>query len=457
MKAAGIDIGTSSICAVLIDGETGELLRSKTVENTSRISSSTPWERLQEPDVILGICRQLLAGITEDCDEVMFIGVTGQMHGILYIDALGRAVSPLYTWQDERGNQLYKDKLSYSDYLSENGGCAAPSGFGLATHFYNQINELIDKTALTFCSIADYVAMSLKGEKNPLLHQSMAASFGFFNLSRNDFDMAALKAAGVNTKYLPPVCENEKCYQMKSEKPFISAALGDNQASFLGSVGEGGSALINVGTGSQISVLSDVPKMLEVGECRPFVDGKYLLVGSSLCGGYAYELLRDFFCKTAQLVGIVSYSGDEIYEAMNAAAEQAYRGSAQPLHFDTRFKGTRLEPRVRGKIEGIDYENFTPGYFALGALEGICEELYEMYLHFSSSGSKMGQIVGSGNGIRRNPLLSELFSKRFEAPLTIPMYSEEAAYGSALFSLYSSGFYADLNELRSKIKYLMPL
>ena len=54
------------------------------------------------------------------------------------------------------------------------------------------------------------------------------------------------------------------------------AAIGDNQASFLGAVPRDGSVLVNVGTGSQISVLADQIRSFDQLECRPYRKGKYL-------------------------------------------------------------------------------------------------------------------------------------------------------------------------------------
>lgn len=76
----------------------------------------------------------------------------------------------------------------------------------------------------------------------------------------------------------------------------VTAALGDNQASFLGSVGlRGQTVLLKMRTDGQISVLSDQYFEAPGIEARPFVQGKYLLAGSSLCGGKAYAILEKFF------------------------------------------------------------------------------------------------------------------------------------------------------------------
>ena len=72
----------------------------------------------------------------------------------------------------------------------------------------------------------------------------------------------------------------------------VTVAIGDNQASFLGAAGsENNTLLVNMGTGGQISVLTDQYFETEGIEARPFLGGKYLLVGASLCGGKAYALL----------------------------------------------------------------------------------------------------------------------------------------------------------------------
>lgn len=98
MKTIGIDIGTTTICAVLVDADSGELLISKTVQNTTMIHSSNAWERLQQPERILYGCIQLLALLLKGATDAVSIGVTGQMHGIIYLDAQKNVVSPLYTW-----------------------------------------------------------------------------------------------------------------------------------------------------------------------------------------------------------------------------------------------------------------------------------------------------------------------------------------------------------------------
>ena len=104
-----------------------------------------------------------------------------------------------------------------------------------------------------------------------------------------------LEQLGMDTSILPEVTGDVAVLGKYKGIP-VTAALGDNQASFLGSVGfRENTILLNMGTGGQISVLSDQLFSGEGIEASPFVNGKYLLVGASLCGGRAYATLEKFF------------------------------------------------------------------------------------------------------------------------------------------------------------------
>ena len=105
MKTLGIDIGTTSVSLSVLDGESGEQVKAVTVGNDSFIETAEPWARLQDAEVIRRKVLEETERILSEYQDVGGIGLTGQMHGILYVDQEGNAVSPLFTWQDGRGNQ----------------------------------------------------------------------------------------------------------------------------------------------------------------------------------------------------------------------------------------------------------------------------------------------------------------------------------------------------------------
>lgn len=107
MKTIGIDIGTTTISGVVLEKtDTGKpkVLVAKTIENGSFLTTADDWEKIQDAEKLVKKSRELLNDFLDRYPDVERIGLTGQMHGIVYIDKEGNGVSPLYTWQDTRGN-----------------------------------------------------------------------------------------------------------------------------------------------------------------------------------------------------------------------------------------------------------------------------------------------------------------------------------------------------------------
>ena len=214
-----------------------------------------------------------------------------------------------------------------------------------------------------------------------------------------------LSLLGIDESFLPRVTE-ESISLGKCRGIPVYVAIGDNQASFLGSVGEDEQgALVNIGTGSQVSAISDYFKASGELEVRPFVNGKYLACGSALCGGYAYSMLESFF--RAYMVSAGEQEKSQ-YDVINKLALDAYKNGKEGLCVDTSFFGKRNNPDIRGSISRIDRQNLTPDELALGVLKGMCNELYELYEGFHE---KKARIVASGGAIRKNELLKKLIAK----------------------------------------------
>lgn len=425
MKAIGIDIGTTSVCSVLIDVEKGCIIESCTKNSNAFLEDCAEWEKIQSVEKIIDVATGILDSFIDD--EVVVIGVTGQMHGIVYTDKSGNAVSPLYTWQDGRGNLPYKN-TTYAKYLN------SFSGYGNVTDFYNRENGVRPQSADSYCTIHDYFVMQLCGLEKPLMHSSDAASFGCYDLQMNRFNYDC--NVDITSGY---------CIAGKYKDIPVSVAIGDNQASVFSTLANEGNILLNIGTGSQVSIISDTPIVAENVETRPYFEGKYLVVGSALCGGRAYSLLKNFYSEILDYVE--TFDDNKIYEIMNKMLEKTDKTS---LTVDTRFAGTRSNADLCGSISGITTENFNPSQLTLGVLEGMATELFDMYKLMNSD--KSG-IVGSGNGIRRNDALVKVFEKLFNSQMKVPKHLEEAAFGAALFGLISCGVFKNANEAQKLIKY----
>ena len=428
MKIMGIDIGTTTVSVVMTDTETGKLLARETVEHNSFLQSSKPEQKLQDPERIYEIVRELLIKQQKENGLPDGIGFTGQMHGMLYVDASGKAVSPLYTWQDGSGEIPLENGKTCAELLQGVG--AAASGYGVVTHFYLQKKDQIPKDAVRMTTISDYIAMRLCENTVPVIGLDMAASWGCFDLRKQEFLYEALEQAGVDTSYLPEVRKGHFFIGETRAGVPVMGSIGDNQASLFGSVRDlQNTVLLNVGTGSQISfVTEEVVKCGGSVELRPCTESSYILVGASLCGGRAYAMLEQFYREAAG-------TEERMYSRMQKQAEEFIEkyGKEAAWKVDTAFSGTRSDPLRRGMITEIGVENFHPGALTVGVISGILGELHEQYEQMCQlTGKKATCLVGSGNGIRRNPLMRKLAEEMFGMPMDVPAYEEEAAYGAAL-------------------------
>lgn len=515
MQSIGIDIGTTTISLVVLDRESGVVLESRTIVNGTDIDTGREWESVQDADRIVHKAQVELDALLDAHDGIATIGLTGQMHGIVYVNGEGAAVSPLYTWKDGRGdlresgvssdvqesgcpgnlresvgsgNVLEHDGRSLVERLREETGLALATGFGLVTHLYHLRHGQVPMGAVRFCTIADYLGMQLTGRRTPRLHASNAASLGFYDAVNGAFRRDLLEQQGVDCSILPEVTSSFETMGTYRGIP-VTVAIGDNQASYLGAVGMRENAvLLNMGTGGQISVLS--PAFYEAPgiEARPLAEGRYLLVGASLCGGRAYAILEQFLrsyvaayemSKRSGVDGVLAaadrglnanddatatdgadsandgmrdghdanhavggitggHAVDNLastppqYEIMECLA-RAGMHQRDPMQVSTLFQGTRLDPTHRGSIVNISEDNFTPEGLIYGTLEGMVRELYDLYhLIEEGAGIHVATLVGSGNGLRRNPVLQEICTQMFGVPLQLSPYEEEAACGAAL-------------------------
>ncbi len=425
MKAIGIDIGTTSVCGVLIDAESGSIIKSYTKESSSFINECESFEKIQSVDKIMSVATEILEALADD--DTAAIGVTGQMHGIVYVDKNARAVSPLYTWQDERGNIPYEN-TTYAGHLN------SFSGYGSVTDFYNRKNNLRPDSAVCYCTIQDYFVMQICNLEMPVIHSSNAASFGLYDLynKKLNYDCGAKTVDDYlivgSYKNIP-----------------VSIAIGDNQASVFSTLVDENAVLLNFGTGSQVSVIADIPIEGENIETRPYFEGKYLVVGAALCGGRAYSMLKDFYARIIRYHSDIT--DDCVYDIMARMLESEEETS---LTVSTAFAGVRGDADVCGEVKGINTENFTPEQLTKGFINGMTDELYTMYKRMNV---QRCALAGAGNGIRKNAALVKALERKFGGRLRAAIHLEEAAFGAALFALISAGIYKNADEAHRLVKF----
>lgn len=445
MKTAiGIDLGTTSISAVVLNPEEKKILEKRNIPGGSFLETKEPWARVQDAGEIIQKAKNLLDSLIEQYPNTRSIGIDCQMHGIVYLDADGRLISPLYIWQDGSGNVPSGEGETLVEEIWRKTGYRVASGYGLVTHIWHIRRNEVPENASRICTIGDYLVMALTGKKEPEIHISNAAGLGFFDAEHHKYNEKVLDIFDVKKEILPRVSTTILPHGTYRGCE-VYTAIGDNQASFLGAVGLAPrTLLVNMGTGSQISMLTDryieVPGM----ETRPITGHEWLIVGASLCGGRAYALLERFFREYVQAgMTMQDEQNNSQYALMERLAWEAKekRKNQQPqeeawMKCSPLFCGTREKPMLRGSITKISEDNFSAGEMILSLLEGMVQELYDMYdTLVNDIGIPAKQMVMSGNGIRKNKLLQNLICERFSLDFRENFYEEEAACGAGLMHI----------------------
>ena len=444
-----VDIGTTSIGAVALELDSDEIVCRHSAGNTSSVTAVPANLHEQDPREILEIAKALVSRSAASVMEryssnrcIRGIVVTGQMHGIVLVDTRHRPASGFITWRDQRAAQSTKVKdLAADAATAQRCGCRLQSGYGLATLHQlvaddAQLLSALSRGDIRVCGITDFVAAHLCDRL--VTDPSMAASWGGLDIRSRDWDRQILNALQIPERALPPLRTSAdpigQISRMQAEElgldpsTIVCAGIGDHQSSILGCrPTEAGSCLLNVGTGGQVSVVTACPDSFPDLETRPLPGGYFLITGTSLCGGWAYQYLGEFFRSVIQECTDVQVDQDCIYDAMNRMGARAPK-NANGLVVDPLFLGSRHVSHVMGSICGIDEANLCASNLVRATANGIIDELYRYYKRMQLPAKR---VYATGNAIRRNPLLSQAIRERWQLEPIVGAPREVAAYGAA--------------------------
>jgi sugar (pentulose or hexulose) kinase len=389
------------------------------------------------------------------------LALTGQMHGLLCVDAENQPLTPLISWQDQRtaeplpGGSTTLDQIHarLEDLDWRPNGCRLQHGYGAATLFWLGQNRQLPAGTHRVCTLADWLAGQLTGQL-PVTDPTFAASWGVYNLPHGGWNAAFLERLDLEAGLFPPVRPSAepigglaphmaRHVGLPAGLPVFNA-VGDTQAAFAGATlpftgrTEGELSLepillFNLGTGGQVCwAVGDFELPMEAVETRPLPQGRFLRVGASLCGGAAYAWLNRTVRAWLAEFG-VEVGEDGVYERLNALA--AASRDAEGLCVRTTFLGVRGDPAVQtGAIEGITLEEMRLGPLARATLTGLVDELRDLYQEHAGRSAHATRIVATGGGVWQNPLLPGLIEERFGLPVQVSPQREAAAVGAAILA-----------------------
>ena len=378
----GLDIGTTTITALALDALDGHVLARATQPNAAEVTSTadrargrSEWDAEKMLAAALVALGEVVGKLGERRGEVVGLGLTGQQHGVVLVDDQTRPLTPFINWQDRRGEEIVPGtEQTYTQRAAallgpdaaRRTGCTLASGYlGTTLFWLREAGQLPAAALANF--ITDFVGARLTATF-PVTDPTMAASSALLHVQAREWDPAALQALGLPPSVFPPVREAGnplggltrdagRATGLPVGLP-VFVGLGDNQASFVGSVAHRAvSVLVNVGTGAQVSRYVEREEWeawegredaLGPGrpEVRPFPRGGYLLVHAGLFGGRTYALLDRFFRQVG--VDLFDRATDApLYPRLNELARRVPPG-ADGLRCEPFFTGSRAAPSGAG-------------------------------------------------------------------------------------------------------------
>ncbi len=432
----GIDIGTSKVAVVVFSPPNTLVSVLSSPHDASIPQSAHPSRSEQDPNRIISVCFELIRKLDPELRaKIAAVGVTGQMHGIVLLNKSLDPVSPLINWQDQR---CLEDPGFLPGLRSLTGCSRLNTGFGLATLAWMRSHTMVPKEFAHCCTVQDLVVARLISASRPVTDCSTAASWGLFGLKNMGWNTAAAaKILGEDlVSKLPAVLRCGAVAGVTRNElgvlPVgipVMAAIGDNQASLLATLESYEDDIaLTLGTGGQVSVAVEHGETFPESkfEIRPFVDGKVALVAAPMCGGAAWQWLARFLQETVATITGAKPDIETVYETMNREGMKA----ASELVVNPHFLGERYDETLRASIAGITLDNASVGSLARGLARGIVRNLKQMLPESAMKGRK--RVVGSGNALRKVPLLQRMVEEEFGVPLMLLSFREEAAVGAAI-------------------------
>jgi xylulokinase len=447
----GIDTSTTATKALLM-GADGQVV----AVASSAYSYDTPqplWSE-QHPDVwwqaTVASVRQVLAQAAVDAAEVKGVGLTGQMHGLVLLDAAGEVLRPAILWNDQRTGAecdeirtlLGKERfiqITGNDALS---GFTAPKVLWVKKHepeIFARIGQILLPKDYVRFKLTDRYATDRAGGAGTVL----------FDLRERDWSPEVVAALDIDPAWLPPTFEGTavtgqitpqaaEATGLRAGTPVVGG--GGDQAA--GAVGTGavveGVVSLSLGTSGVVFAAVDRPIIEPEGRLHAFchaVPAKWHLMGVMLSAGGSLRWYRDTLA-----------AGVDFETLLGPAAEVA--PGSEGLLFLPYLTGERTphpDPLARGAFVGLTVRH-SQAYLTRALLEGVAFGLRDSFELMQAAGLAGIQQVRVSGGGARSPLWRQILADVLDAELVTVNTTEGAAYGAALLAAVGAGIFSDVES-----------
>jgi len=457
----GIDIGTSGTKALAIDGQ-GRIL-GDALETYPCYVPRPLWSE-QDPEdwwqaTIRAVIRVATAAGLKPAD-VKAIGLSGQMHGSVFLDKHDRVIRRAILWNDQRTSaecQEMEERVGGRKNLIKLVANPAMTGFTAPKILWLRNHE--PKHFERTCKILlpkDEIRRRLTGEY--ATEVSDASGMLLLDVAKRNWSKRLLAALELDSGLFG------RCYESEDVTgnltPAAANALGLSTACVVvggagdcaaGAVGNGivntGVLSTSIGTSGVMFVHSDKVKIDPEGRVHTFchaVRGKWHMMGVNLSAGGSLQWFRNELCKAD--VAAAKQAKTEVYDVLTAEAK-AVRPGSQGLFFLPYLSGERTphaDPDARGCFVGLTLAH-TRGHLIRAIMEGVTYALRDSLAIIEGLGVPVRQIRASGGG-SRSPLWRQIQADIFGRKVVTINTEEGPAYGVALLAAVGAGAFKDISE-----------
>ena len=466
MNLLGIDIGSSSVKASIVDGNTGKSIASafypkqemKITALQSGWAEQSPelwWENLK-----LAIKDVLTTSMT-DPKTIESIGISYQMHGLVVVDKNKQVLRPSIIWCDSRaavyGNKAFKD-LGEEKCLASL--LNSPGNFTASKLMWVKENEpelfgRIDKIMLP----GDYIAMKMSGE---IQTTASGLSEGIlWNFQEDALAQKLMDYYGFNSSLIPGIVPTFSVQSVVSaqaaaelglaEGTKISYRAGDQPNNALSlNVLNPGEIATTAGTSGVVYGVSGEVKYDPLSRVNTFAHVNHTKedprLGVLLCIN-GTGILNSWLNK---FVGNKQFS----YQEMNEKAATVAIGSEglSILPFGNGAERVLQNRNIGAQISGLGFNTHTDAHLFRAAQEGIVFS-FRYGMEIMENIGIQAKVIRAG---KANMFLSPVFRETLSGVTgaTIELYDTDGSVGAARGAGIGSGYYASATEAFSSLQKL---
>ena len=456
----GVDCGTSGTKTVLFD-EKGSVIASKTIEYPmfQPKNGYAEQEPLHWKNAMLDTIKAVVAESGADRSEIVGIGISGQMHGLVLLDKDGNVLRRSIIWCDQRTAAEVDEmnRIVGRDRLVEITANPALTGWTAAKILWVKNNEPEIYSRIAHILLPkDYLRYVLTGEF--ATEVSDASGMQLLDVPNRKWSDELLTAFDIDKNWLGKVYESCEVTGTLtramadelglSPKTVVVGGAGDNAAAAVGTgVVHDGRAFTTIGTSGVVfahtSAIS-IDKAGRVHTCCAAVPNSWHVMGVTQGAGLSLKWFRDNFCtdfkSAARVMGV-----DEYY-LMDKAAEKIPVGAERLLYMPY-LMGERtphLDPDARGVFFGLSAMH-TRQHMLRAVMEGVAYSLRDCVEVFREMGISTGSMMACGGG-GTSQLWRSMLAELYNCEVTTAASKEGPALGVAILASVGTGIYSTVQE-----------